>query len=83
MSGNNGKRVELLGDRYNVSHKQAREIAEELCHATYLVFRKELAEAQHELVKAFEGRIAGLEAQIAALDAKCNGQTLDSEAPTA
>lgn len=83
MSGNNGKRVELLGDRYNVSHKQAREIAEELCHATYLVCHKELAEAQHELVKAFEGRIAGLEAQIAALDAKCNGKTLDSDAPTA
>lgn len=66
MSGN-GK-VHRLAESYNVSHRQAREIAEELAHAAYLVATKERLEASVELAKAFEGRIADLESRLAAVE---------------
>ena len=69
MSGGNGKRIQTLGDRYNVSVAQATEIAEELSHATYLVCTKEGREREQHIIRAFEERIAGLEARLSALEA--------------
>jgi hypothetical protein len=74
MSGPNGSRVRTLDGTFYCTRQEA----EELAQAAYLLATKERLEGNREFALAFEARIKGLEARIAALEPVLGAERTDS-----